>query len=139
MDLVRTVARPLLAGMFVYGGRDSFGHPQTKVARAESVVTPIVDTLGLPHETQTWIRVNGAVQVVAGTALALGRWPRAAALALAASLVPTTLAGHSFWDEEDATARGAQRIQFLKNLSMLGGLLLVVGDGGHCPPATGAS
>jgi uncharacterized membrane protein YphA (DoxX/SURF4 family) len=41
-------------------------------------------------------------------------------------LVPTTLAGHRFWAEEDPQAKSMQRIQFLKNLAMFGGLLLVV-------------
>jgi len=58
--------------------------------------------------------------------LAMGRAPRLAALALAASLIPTTIAGHRFWTETDPSARAAQRIQFLKNAAMLGGLLVVV-------------
>ena len=50
------------------------------------------------------------------------------ALALAASLVPTTYAGHPFWEEKDPGARAAQRTQFFKNTSMLGGLLLASVD-----------
>lgn len=55
--------------------------------------------------------------------LALGIASRAAATVLAGSLVPTTLVGHPFWKAE---ARAAQKIQFTKNLAMLGGLLLVM-------------
>ena len=47
---------------------------------------------------------------------------------LAASLVPTTAAGHRFWEESDPTARAQQRIHFFKNVSMLGGLLISSGD-----------
>jgi uncharacterized membrane protein YphA (DoxX/SURF4 family) len=75
-----------------------------------------------------FVRINGAVQVVAGTMLALNRLPRLAALALAGSLVPTTLAGHRFWNESDPSGRAAQRTQFLKNAAMLGGLLVVVSE-----------
>jgi uncharacterized membrane protein YphA (DoxX/SURF4 family) len=49
-------------------------------------------------------------------------------LALAGSLIPTTLAGHSYWKLEDPAAKKAQRIQFHKNMAMLGGLLLAVLD-----------
>jgi uncharacterized membrane protein YphA (DoxX/SURF4 family) len=42
--------------------------------------------------------------------------------------VPTTLAGHRFWEEESA-ARSGQRLQFLKNLGLIGGLLLVIAPG----------
>jgi uncharacterized membrane protein YphA (DoxX/SURF4 family) len=47
---------------------------------------------------------------------------------LAGSLVPTTLAGHAFWDEKDPAARKAQRLQFAKNSSVLGGLILAALD-----------
>jgi len=60
--------------------------------------------------------------------LALGIAPRLSALALACSLIPTTLAGHSYWAIEDPAGRKQQRIQFHKNMAMLGGLLLAVLD-----------
>jgi uncharacterized membrane protein YphA (DoxX/SURF4 family) len=75
-----------------------------------------------------FVRLNGAVQLVAGTMLAMNRWPRLAALALAGSLIPTTIAGHRFWSEADPNGRAAQRTQFLKNAAMLGGLLVVVSE-----------
>ena len=62
--------------------------------------------------------------VGAGALLSLGLLPRPAAGALAASLIPTTLAGHPFWKREGAE-RQRQLTQFLKNLAALGGLLLV--------------
>ena len=93
MDLLRAIARPMLGSMFVVGGIDSLRRPDPKVPKADPIVETIADTMWLPGETAAWVRFNGAVQVAAGTALALGKLPRVAALALAASLVPTTLAG----------------------------------------------
>ena len=133
MDLLRAVARPMLGAIFVYSGFESARAPHTKVPQAAFVVEPLIDELALPGDTATWVRVNGLVQVVAGTALSAGRFPRVAALALAASLVPTTFAGHRFWDEADNAGRTRQRIQFLKNMSMLGGLLLAADDTGGRP------
>ena len=52
--------------------------------------------------------------------------PRLAAAGLAASLMPTTLAGHSFWQQAEAPARAAHKAHFYKNVAVLGGLLLVV-------------
>ena len=60
--------------------------------------------------------------------LALGRFPRLSALTLAATLVPTTAAGHRFWEAEEDADRAQQRIHFLKNLSMFGGLLITAAD-----------
>jgi len=68
------------------------------------------------------------VQVVCGALLAAGVAQRLSALALVGSLIPTTLAGHSYWTIEDPTARKLQRIQFHKNLAMIGGLLFAVLD-----------
>src|SRR5215217_1302761 len=122
----RWLARPLLSSMFVAGGLDAV-HPAEKVKKAEAVTRHLTER-GMPLDTTTLVQVNGVVQVAAGAMLAWGRFPRVAALALAASLVPTTLAAHRFWEEEDPDVRAQQRIQFLKNASMLGGLLLAAVD-----------
>ena len=42
--------------------------------------------------------------------------------------MPTTLAGHPYWETEDEKERAQQRIHFLKNLTMLGGLLIAAAD-----------
>jgi uncharacterized membrane protein YphA (DoxX/SURF4 family) len=80
-----------------------------------------------PDEKQL-VQINGAAQVIGGLALATGRLPRLAALVLAGSLVPTTYAGHRFWEETDKTQKANQLIHFTKNVSMMGGLLLAAVD-----------
>lgn len=67
-------------------------------------------------------QVNGAAMAVAGLALGFGIKPKLAAGVLAASLIPTTLAGHRFWELEGKEA-AQQQIHFLKNLGLLGGLI----------------
>jgi putative oxidoreductase len=129
MRISSVVARPLLGSMFVYGGLDAFRNPAGKVPRAEKVAPDIANLVGIDADTEQLVQLNGAVQVAAGITLALGIFPRLSALTLAASLIPTTAAGHRFWEEEDDAARTQQTIQFFKNAAMLGGLLLVVEHG----------
>jgi uncharacterized membrane protein YphA (DoxX/SURF4 family) len=129
MSISSFVARPLLAGMFVYGGLDAFRNPAGKVPRAEKVAPGVAAAVGIDADTEQLVQFNGAVQIVAGTTMALGIFPRLSALALAGSLVPTTLAGHRFWEEEEPGVRSQQTMQFLKNAAMMGGLLLVVEHG----------
>ena len=129
MNLSSFVARPLIAGMFVYGGLDAYRNPEGKVPRAEKVAPDVAALVGIAADTEQLVQFNGLVQVVAGTALAFGVLPRLAALTLAGSLVPTTLAGHRFWEEDDGAARSQQTIQFLKNAAMMGGLLMIVEHG----------
>ena len=129
MRISSFVARPLLAGMFVYGGLDAFRNPAGKVPRAEKVAPDIANLVGIDADTEQLVQFNGAVQVAAGVTLALGIFPRLSALALAGTLIPTTLAGHRFWEEEDEAARAQQTVQLLKNAGMFGGLLLVIEHG----------
>jgi uncharacterized membrane protein YphA (DoxX/SURF4 family) len=129
--MIQRIARPMLAAMFVSGGYNSLMRPETVAPRAEPVVKPLAERVpGVPSDTETAVRVNGAVQVVAGTMLSLGFLPRTSAAALAATLVPTTAAGHRFWEAEDPAERAQQRIHFLKNLAMFGGLLITAFDSG---------
>ena len=121
MSPTRSLARPLLASMFVAGGADALRNPGGRVEAVRSA--------GL-SEPEKLVRVNAATQLVGGLTLATGRFPRLSALALAGTLVPTTYVGHPFWQETDKAARQTQQIQFLKNLSMLGGLLLAFADTG---------
>jgi len=118
----------MLAGMFIYGGMDAIRNPEGKAPKAEPVAPAVAEPLGLPQDTVDLVRWNGIAQVAAGALLGLGRLPRLAATVLAASLVPTTLAGHRFWEETDKQAKAAQQIHFLKNLAILGGLILAATD-----------
>jgi putative oxidoreductase len=127
--MLKPIARPLLAAMFVYGGLDSFRHPESKAPTAESVAPKVASQVGLPQDTVLLVRLNGAAQVAAGATLALGVLPRLSALVLAGSLVPTTAAGHRFWEQDEPAAKRQQTIHFLKNAALLGGLLMVVDAG----------
>ena len=132
--LVRRIARPMLASTFIYGGIQTLRNPQSRVPGAAPIVeqlTEIADKqlpIEISHDVEQWVKVNAGVHVGAGTLLALGKFPRFSALALATSLVPTTFAGHRFWEHEDPKERFGQTSNFLKNTGMLGGLLLAAVD-----------
>ena len=98
-------------------GFDAARSPGPRVEKAAA--------LGLPIEPELAVRVNGAAMVLGGAALVLNKLPRLAGLGLIGSMVPTTLAAHSFW-ELDGAERKAQEIQFYKNLGLVGGLVLVL-------------
>jgi uncharacterized membrane protein YphA (DoxX/SURF4 family) len=128
MSITRKVARPMIAAMFIHGGLDELRNPESKKEKAEAVAPPIAEKLGLPNDTVTLVRINGGVMVGAGVMLAMGWFPRLAAATLAGTLVPTTIAGHRFWEETDKQVKAQQMTQFLKNVSMLGGLIIAATD-----------
>jgi uncharacterized membrane protein YphA (DoxX/SURF4 family) len=119
----------MLASIFIVQGLDSLMHPDTKAPAAEKVVRPLAERVpAVPDSVEQAVRLNGAVQLVAGSLLAIGKFPRLSAAALAASLIPTTAAGHRFWESSDKQERAQQKVHFLKNVSMLGGLLIAASD-----------
>jgi putative oxidoreductase len=119
----------MLASIFIVQGLDSLLHPDTKAPAAEKVVRPLAERVpAVPDSVEQAVRLNGAVQLVAGSLLAIGKFPRLSAAALAASLIPTTAAGHRFWESSDKQERAQQKVHFLKNVTMLGGLLIAASD-----------
>ncbi|GAB3286102.1 DoxX family protein [Parasphingorhabdus pacifica] len=128
--LIRRLARPLLAASFIYGGvqvlRDVPSHAKAAAPLVNRTTECVRDWLPeqVPTDAETLVKLDGVVKVGAGTMLALGRFPRLCSLLLADSLVATTLATHAFWEIDDPQERAAQRIHFLKNASVLGGLLI---------------
>ncbi|GAA0508825.1 hypothetical protein GCM10011581_19080 [Saccharopolyspora subtropica] len=136
--LIRRLARPMLAAIFIYGGigslRDVQSHAKSATPLLEKV-GPIKESLPeqIPTDPETLVRIDGAVKIGAGTMLALGKFPRLASLLLAGSTAATTLAAHRFWEIEDQEQRTNQQIHFLKNIGLLGGLLISAVDTGGKP------
>lgn len=64
------------------------------------------------------------VELLGGLSVMLGVWPRHGAIALFAYLIPVTLVFHAFWRLTGIDAQ-RQGLNFLKNLSIMGGLLVV--------------
>ena len=132
MKPVRTAARAMLASIFVVSGARILLAPDSKVDAARRVtdrVGPLIDRLDtrLPSDARSLVQIKAASDVIAGLLLASGRLTRPAAAVLAVNLVPTTLAGHPFWSHPHPE-RAQHQTHFLKNLGLLGGLLLAAAD-----------
>lgn len=115
--MLRSLGRILLSVMFISGGAQAFLEPGGRVNK--------VADAGFPQPKQS-VELNGLLMVIGGVLLALGWFPKLAAAMLITSIVPTTVVGHAFWNEESEASKKAQQTQFFKNLGLLGGLLLVL-------------
>src|SRR2546430_7841773 len=105
MTPVRTAARAMLAGIFVTSGARALTSPDPLVPAAQQFADRVGPMLvkvdkRAPSDARTLVQLNGAVHFVGGLLLLTGL-RRPAALALAASMVPTTLSGHRFWELRD--------------------------------------
>ncbi len=79
---------------------------------------------GVPFAYVT-VPVSGALALLGGLSVAIGYKTRVGALLLALFLIPVTLAMHRFWEVSEPQMAMLQEIMFLKNLSMLGGIILI--------------
>lgn len=117
--LVRRLARPLIGAAFVSSGIQGLRQADERAVRARR--------LGL-KDADMALRVSAGVQVGAGALIALNRMPRLSALALAVTVLPEAMTAHTFWTETDKQARAAERELFVRDLGLLGALLIAAGD-----------
>ncbi|MET0695454.1 MAG: DoxX family protein [Propionibacteriaceae bacterium] len=138
MTLFRAFARTLLASQFVVSGFKAVKDPQAYVPAAQPLVDrwmPLVKKYApdqiegvIPDDTATLVRINGALELFGGLALASGKGRRLGSALLAISLVPATVVEYPFWSRDTAEEKATDRALFLKNVSLLGGVLLAARD-----------
>ena len=114
------LARILLSSIFVFG---AFGTIQNFSEGAEELRTKHFPKAPWALGVAVTLEVMGAFSLISGVR------PRLGASALVVFLVPVTLTYHNFWAYGGAS-RGSQVIHFLKNIAILGGLLVIIA----CPP-----
>jgi putative oxidoreductase len=115
MDVVFLIGRILLVVPFVLSGSTMhFSRQGVEYARGYGAPAP-----------ELTVPLSGGAIVVAGLAVALGIWGDLAALLLAAFSLAILPIMHAFWKEEDAQAQQAQMTNFVKNVSIAGGALVL--------------
>jgi putative oxidoreductase len=113
------IARVLLALMFVLAG---FG----KLAGLEGTAGYIASK-GLPAPSLLALGA-GVLELAAGVLIIVGWQARWAALALAAFTLVATVIFHNYW-ALPADQQMMEQLMFLKNLSVIGGLLVLFAFG----------
>jgi putative oxidoreductase len=71
------------------------------------------------------VPLSGVLALLGSLSVMLGYKTRYGATLLVLFLVPVTLMMHDFWTIADPMMRQMERVSFLKNMSMLGGALLL--------------
>lgn len=80
------------------------------------------------HMSPAVLGVAAAAELAGGLSLLLGLWSRLGALGLFIFLIPTTLMFHHFWSITGPEQQD-QMAHFLKNIAIMGGLLMIVAFG----------
>ncbi len=117
MDVVFLIGRLLFVATFVLSG--SMVHLvgyREGVGYARAYGSPLPE-IGVP--------LTGVMAVAGGAMIALGVWADLGALLIVAFLLLITPIMHAFWRETDAQTRQMQNVNFMKNVAMLGGALIL--------------
>jgi len=131
--LIRRIARPMLSAVFISRGIDALRSPKPAADAARPTIeglSKLPDPVGtnVPSNAEAVARVNAAVQIGGGLLLATGKLPRLASAALALTVVPGSLGGHTFWSESDPHRKADERRAFLTDVSLIGGLIIAAVD-----------
>lgn len=112
------VGRALFSLIFIMS---SFGHFSSEtIAYAANQGVPV---------SQVLVPLSGVLAFLGGLSILLGFHARIGAICIILFLIPVTLMMHNFWAISDLAQAQIQQIMFMKNLSMLGGALLVFNFG----------
>ena len=113
-DGLALLGRALFAAIFVLAGVKNFSPHAIQEAAALEV--PMA-SLAVPG--------SGALALAGGLSVLLGYRAKVGAWLLVLFLVPVTFAMHPFWAAADLQLAQLHTIMFLKNLSMVGGAILL--------------
>jgi len=114
------IGRVLLVFMFVYSGFNKIsGFEGTEAAIAsKNVPLPAIATT-----------IAIIVECIGGAMIAFGWKARWAALAVAVFTLVATILFHNFWAMTDVAAVKTDQLMFIKNIGVIGGLLLIFAFG----------
>ncbi|MDX2088550.1 MAG: DoxX family protein [Kofleriaceae bacterium] len=115
MKLLVPIGRALFSVIFIHAVITHFTSGAISAASAHGV--PLA-TLVVP--------LAGILAAVGGVMILFGYRAKFGAFLLLLFLVPVTFVMHDFWNVNDATQAAMQRVQFLKNTSLVGATLLIM-------------
>ena len=113
--------RVLMGWIFVESGFRKFLGMDGFITSLVNRRVPYAGVLG-------WI--GAAVEFFGGLAILFGAWTRCGALALIVFVIVATLIGHRYWEFTEPAARRMQQSHFWKNVTIIGGFVLLLVTGG---------
>jgi putative oxidoreductase len=118
MRAIVPIGRVLFALIFIASIVGHFSSAEISEAAAHGV--PLATIL---------VPLAGLIALVGGVSVLLGYRARFGALLLLVFLVPVTLIMHKFWGLPDPQVAMLQKINFMKNTSLIGACLLIMYHG----------
>ncbi len=116
MDLFFLLGRILFGGYFLYSGINHFSKVNTMAGYAGSKHVP---------SPKLAVYFTGVLLFLGGAGVVLGISPAFSLSMLLLFLVPTTFIMHQFWKVTDPAQRMGDMINFMKNVALIGAILMI--------------
>jgi putative oxidoreductase len=115
--LLLIIGRIILGVFFIYSGVNHFigFRMMTEYARMKGVPFPAIAQ-----------GATGLMLLLGGLSIVFGLYPSVGIVLLVAFLVPVSLMMHNFWKLEDPQLKMADRVNFMKNMALVGALLMLL-------------
>lgn len=117
MTTVIFLGRLIFGAYFLYSGIMHFKNEKSMVGYAKSKGVP---------SPRIAILVTGIMMIVGGAGIFLNAYVSQSAVLLLIFLVPTTFMMHNFWKGDNEAQKKSDINAFLKNLALIGALLMLL-------------
>lgn len=116
MDILFLIGRFIFGGYFLMNAWNHFKNLEGMTGYAASKGVP---------SPRAAVFVGGVLLMLGGLGVILGIAPEASLALLIIFLVPVSWKMHAFWKETDPNRRMMEQVQFMKNMALLGALLML--------------
>ena len=115
MDTLFLIGRIILGGFFIYSGLNHF--------LGFGMMANYTKMKGVPLP-QLAVAITGLMLILGGLSIVLGAYPKVGIALLAGFLIPVSLLMHNFWKIQDPQLKVADKVNFTKNMALLGAALM---------------
>ena len=115
MDYIFLIARVLFGGYFAMSGWNHLRHADAMAGYAASkkVTSP-----------KTMIILSGLMVFLGGLGIVTGLYVGVSVILIVLFLIPVTFIMHNYWAQTDPNQKMADRVQFMKNIALIGAVLV---------------
>src|SRR3989338_5978566 len=116
MDILFLIGRLVFGGYFLMNAWSHFKNLESMTGYAQFKGVP---------SPRAAVFVGGVLLMLGGLGIVFGIAPEASLALLIIFLVPVSFKMHAFWKETDPNKRMMEQIQFMKNMALVGALLML--------------
>lgn len=116
MDILFLIGRLVFGGYFLMNAWNHFKNVGSLAGYAQFKGVP---------SPRSAVLASGVLLLLGGLGVVLGVAPEAALAVLIIFLVPVSFKMHAFWKESDPATRMMERVQFMKNMALIGACLML--------------